>query len=53
MLNFQTHYWNCGTILAIDDMPYYSMKAEAGIAMLKEVRETLLDSPKMRDPKKL
>ena len=37
----------------IDDMPYYSTKAEAGIAMLKEVRETLLDSPKMRDPKKL
>ena len=37
----------------IDDMPYYSTKAEAGIVMLKEVRETLLDSPKMRDPKKL
>ena len=37
----------------IDDMPYCSTKAEAGIAMLKEVRETLLDSPKMRDPKKL
>ena len=29
-----------------DDMPYYSTKAEAGIGMLKEVRETLLDSPK-------
>ena len=37
----------------IDDMPYYSTKAGAGIAMLKEVRETLLDSPKVRDPKKL
>ena len=37
----------------IDYMPYYSTKAEAEIAMLKEVRETLLDSPKMRDPKKL
>ena len=34
----------------IDDMSYYSTKAEAGIAMLREVRETLLDSPKMRDP---
>ena len=34
-------------------MPYYSTKAEAGIAMLKEVRETLLDSPKTRDAKKL
>ena len=37
----------------IDDMPYYSAEAEAGIAMLKEVLETLLDGPKMRDPKKL
>ena len=37
----------------IDEMPYYSTKTEAGVAMLKEVRETLLDSPKMRDPKKL
>ena len=36
----------------IDDMPYYSTKAKARIAMLKEVRELLLDSPKMRDPKK-
>ena len=34
-------------------MPYYSTKAEAGIAMLKEVRETLLDSPETRDPKNL
>ena len=37
----------------IDDMPYYSTKAEAGVALLKEVRERLLESPKMRDPKKL
>ena len=37
----------------IGDMPYYSTKAEAGIAMLKEVRKTLLDGPKMRNPKKL
>ena len=36
----------------IDDMTHYSTKAEAGMAVLKEVRETLLDSPKMRDPKK-
>ena len=36
----------------IDDMPYYSTKAVAGVAMLREVRETLLDSPKMRDRKK-
>ena len=34
-------------------MPYKSTKAEAGIAMLEEVQKTLLDSPKMRDPKKL
>ena len=36
----------------IDDMPNYSNKTEAGIAMLKEIRETLLDSPKMRDRRK-
>ena len=36
-----------------DDMPFYSTKAEAGKATLIEVRETLLNSPKMRDPKKL
>ena len=35
----------------IDDMPYSSTKAEAGMAMLKGVRETLLDGPKNRDPK--
>ena len=39
-------------LLEIEDMPYYSTKAEAEIAMLKEVRETLLEIPKMRDPKK-
>ena len=36
----------------IDDMLYYSTKTEAGIALLKEVRERLLESPKMRDPQK-
>ena len=34
-------------------MPYFSTKSAAGIAMLKEVREHLIDSPKMRDPAKL
>ena len=38
---------------AIDDMPSYSTKTEAGVALLKEVRKRLLESPKMRDPKKL
>ena len=38
---------------AIEDMPYYSTKTEAGVALLKEVRERLLEGPKMRDPKKL
>ena len=33
-----------------DVMPYFSTKSVAGIAMLKEVREILLDSPKMGDP---
>ena len=37
----------------VDDMPYFSTKSAAGIAMLKEVREHLIDSPKMRDPEKL
>ena len=37
----------------VDDMPYFSRKSAAGIAMLKEVREHLIDSPKMRDPEKL
>ena len=37
----------------VDDMPYFSTKSEAGIAMLKEVRENLLESPKLRDPEKL
>ena len=34
----------------VDDMPYFSTKSAAGSAMLKEVREILLDSPKMGDP---
>ena len=34
-------------------MPSFSTKSAAGIAMLKEVREHLIDSPKMRDPEKL
>ena len=37
----------------VDDMPYFSTKSAAGIAMLKEVREHLIDSPKMRNPEKL
>ena len=37
----------------VDDMPYFSTKSAAGIAMLKEVRDYLIDSPKMRDPEKL
>ena len=37
---------------AIEDMPYYSTKTEAGVALLKEVRERLLEGPKVRDPKK-
>ena len=52
MLNFQTPLLELWSELPeIDDMPYYLTKAEARIAMLKEVRETLLDSPKMREPK--
>ena len=34
-------------------MPYFSTKSAAGIAMLKEVREHLFDSPRLRDPEKL
>ena len=34
-------------------MPYFWTKSAAGIALLKEVREHLIDSPKMRDPEKL
>ena len=37
----------------IDDKPYYSTKTEAGVALLIEVRERLLESPKIRDRKKL
>ena len=36
----------------VDDMPYFSTKSAAGIAMLKKVRGHLIDSPKMRDPEK-
>ena len=38
---------------AIDDMPYYSKKTEAGIAWLKELCGRLLESPELRDPEKL
>ena len=37
----------------VDDLPYFSAKSAAGIAMLKEVREHLIDSPKMRGTEKL
>ena len=37
----------------IDDMPYYCTQTETGVALLKEVGERLLESPKIRDPKKL
>ena len=36
----------------VDDMPSFSTKSAAGIAMLKEVRGHLIDSPKMRDLEK-
>ena len=36
-----------------DVMPYFSTKSVAGIAMLKEVRAILLDSPKMRNTHQL
>ena len=35
----------------IDDMPYYSTKAETGIACLKGIRKRLLKSQKVGDPK--
>ena len=38
---------------AVEDMLFYSTEIEAGVALLKEVRERLLEGPKMRDPKKL
>ena len=38
---------------AVDDVPHYSTKTEAGVALLKESLERLLESPKMRDPTKL
>ena len=34
-------------------MPYYSIKTEAGEAMLKEAREALIDSPKTREQTQL
>ena len=34
-------------------MPFFSTNSAAGTVMLKEVREHLLDSRKMRDPEKL
>ena len=37
----------------INALPYYSTKADAGVARLKEVREALLDSPEVRGLKKL
>ena len=44
-------FWS--KLAANDIMFFYSTKAEAGVALLKQVRETLLDRSKMRDPKKL
>ena len=53
-VKFPDPQWDLGSELReIDDMPNYSTKAEAGVAILEEVCETLLDSPKMRDPNKL
>ena len=37
---------------AIEAMPYYYRKTEAGVALLKEVSDRLLEGPKLRDPKK-
>ena len=37
----------------VDDMPYFSTKSAAGIAMLKDVREHLTDSPQRRHSEKL
>ena len=41
----------CSELPTFDDMPYSSTKTEAGVTLLKEVPESLLGSPKMRDPK--
>ena len=41
-----------GDLPEVDDVPYFSAKKAGGNATLKEVRENLLDSPKMRDPEK-
>ena len=37
----------------VDDMPYFSSKSAAGVALLKEFPDNLLDSPKIRDLEKL
>ena len=37
----------------VHDMPYFSSKSAAGIEMPKQVRESLLEAPKLRDPEKL
>ena len=37
----------------VDDMPYFSTKSAAGIAMLKDFQEHLIDSAKMRELEKL
>ena len=38
-------------ISAIDDMPYDSTKTEARVALLRQVRESLLENLKMSNPK--
>ena len=50
-VKFPEQLWS--ELQEVDDMLYFSIKSAAGIAMLKEVRENLLDSPKMRDPDQL
>ena len=37
----------------VHDMTYFSTKSAAGIKTLKQVRESLLEAPKLRDPEKL
>ena len=39
----------CSELPDVEDMPYFSTKSTAGIAMLKEVQKNLFHSPKMRD----
>ena len=43
------HIWS--ELPGIDDMPSYSTKTVAGVASLKAVREGVVESPKIRDPK--